>query len=98
MAEEIKQMQDDEREALASIYEGDDAFKESNPTTYQYKVKEFIVIYTSIVGASNKIVYNSNCIVGCVTFFSMERKRLSIHSWWKLVGMKTIQTSCPISI
>lgn len=53
MAEEIKQMQDDEREALASIYEGDDAFKESNPTTYQYKVKEFIVIYTSIVGASN---------------------------------------------
>lgn len=38
MAEEIKQMQDDEREALDSIYEGDEAFKQSNSTTYQYKV------------------------------------------------------------
>lgn len=31
-------MQDDEREALISIYEGDSAFKQVNPTTYQYKV------------------------------------------------------------
>lgn len=38
MSEEVKQMQDDEREALISIYEGDDAFKQVNPTTYQYKV------------------------------------------------------------
>lgn len=38
MSEEIKQMQDDEREALISIYEGDEAFKQVNPTTYQYKV------------------------------------------------------------
>lgn len=38
MSEEIKQMQDDEREALISIYEGDEAFKQANPTTYQYKV------------------------------------------------------------
>lgn len=38
MSEEVKQMQDDEREALISIYEGDDAFKQINPTTFQYKV------------------------------------------------------------
>jgi hypothetical protein len=33
-----KEQQDDEREALISIYEGDSNFKEINPTTYQYKV------------------------------------------------------------
>lgn len=38
MSEEVKQMQDDEREALVSIYEGDVAFKQINPTTFQYKV------------------------------------------------------------
>lgn len=38
MSEEVKQMQDDEREALISIYEGDEAFKQINPTTFQYKV------------------------------------------------------------
>lgn len=38
MSEEIKELQNDEREALVSIYEGDKAFKEINPTTYQYKV------------------------------------------------------------
>lgn len=38
MSEEVKQMQDDEREALISIYEGDDSFKEVNPTKFQYKV------------------------------------------------------------
>lgn len=38
MAEEIQQMQDDEREALASIYEGDVAFKQTDPKTFQYKV------------------------------------------------------------
>lgn len=31
-------MQDDEREALVSIYEGDEAFKQINATTFQYKV------------------------------------------------------------
>lgn len=35
---EIQEMQDDEREALISIYEGDEAFKQVNPNTYQYKV------------------------------------------------------------
>lgn len=35
---EIQEMQDEEREALISIYEGDAAFKQVNPTTYQYKV------------------------------------------------------------
>lgn len=40
MSEEVKQMQDDEREALISIYEGDAAFKQINPTTFQYKVSE----------------------------------------------------------
>lgn len=35
----IKEQQDEEREALISIYEGDLAFKEVNPLTFQYKVK-----------------------------------------------------------
>lgn len=33
-------MQDDEREALISIYEGDEAFKQVNPQTFQYKVSK----------------------------------------------------------
>lgn len=41
MSEEVKQMQDDEREALISIYEGDTAFKQINPTTFQYKVSKW---------------------------------------------------------
>lgn len=39
MSEETKEAQADEREALVSIYEGDDAFKQINPTTFQYKVR-----------------------------------------------------------
>lgn len=38
MSGECKELQDEEREALASIYEGDDMFKQINPTTFQYKV------------------------------------------------------------
>lgn len=36
----IKEQQDEEREALISIYEGDDRFKEINATTFQYKYGE----------------------------------------------------------
>lgn len=35
---EVQELQDEEREALISIYEGDAAFKQINPTTYSYKV------------------------------------------------------------
>jgi len=38
---DIKELQDDEREALISIYEGDNAFKQINSTTFQYKVFYF---------------------------------------------------------
>ncbi|CAD6221762.1 GSCOCG00011631001-RA-CDS [Cotesia congregata] len=34
------ELQDEEREALLSIYEGDNAFKQLNSTTYQYKYGE----------------------------------------------------------
>ncbi|KAL5279479.1 RWDD4 family protein [Megaselia abdita] len=34
---ENEEMQNDEREALQSIYEGDELFKELNPKVYQYK-------------------------------------------------------------
>uniref|UniRef100_A0A182P1P0 RWD domain-containing protein n=1 Tax=Anopheles epiroticus TaxID=199890 RepID=A0A182P1P0_9DIPT len=37
---ETKELQDDEREALISIYEGDSAFKQVNSETYQYKYGE----------------------------------------------------------
>lgn len=37
MSETLEQ-QTEEREALQSIYEGDEAFKEINSTTFQYKV------------------------------------------------------------
>ncbi|TMW54913.1 hypothetical protein DOY81_000146 [Sarcophaga bullata] len=39
MSETLEQ-QTDEREALQSIYEGDEAFKEINKTTFQYKYGE----------------------------------------------------------
>ncbi|XP_050078559.1 RWD domain-containing protein 4 [Anopheles maculipalpis] len=37
---ETKELQNDEREALVSIYEGDSAFKQVNSETYQYKYGE----------------------------------------------------------
>ncbi|KFB37093.1 AGAP010019-PA-like protein [Anopheles sinensis] len=37
---EAKELQNDEREALVSIYEGDSAFKQVNSETYQYKYGE----------------------------------------------------------
>lgn len=40
MSSEVKEQQDEELEALVSIYEGDDAFKQINPTTFQYKVRQ----------------------------------------------------------
>lgn len=33
-----QEIQDEEREALLSIYEGDEAFKQVSPTVFQYKV------------------------------------------------------------
>lgn len=35
---EPKELQEEEKEALTSIYEGDDFFKEVTPTNYNYKV------------------------------------------------------------
>lgn len=41
-----KELQDEEREVLLSIYEGDEAFKELSADTYQYKVHyTFIFLY-----------------------------------------------------
>lgn len=40
MDPQVKEQQDEEREALISIYEGDDRFKEINATTFQYKYGE----------------------------------------------------------
>lgn len=34
----VKELQEDEREALSSIYEGDELYKEIDSQTYQYKV------------------------------------------------------------
>lgn len=38
MDEECLVLQEEEREALLSIYDGDEAFKQVSPTVYQYKV------------------------------------------------------------
>lgn len=32
------ELQEEEREVLSSIYDGDENFKQINPTTFQYKV------------------------------------------------------------
>lgn len=37
---EIKEMQDEEKEALISIYEGDQMFKQISDSVYQYKVNK----------------------------------------------------------
>jgi hypothetical protein len=46
---EIEQQQEEEREVLLSIYDGDPAFKHLPPVTFQYKVDAFrlemIIIY-----------------------------------------------------
>jgi len=38
MAEECSVLQEEESEALLSIYDGDEAFKQVSPKVYQYKV------------------------------------------------------------
>lgn len=38
MSSEMTEMQGEEAEALISIYEGDDHFKQISATVYQYKV------------------------------------------------------------
>jgi len=35
------ELQEEEREVLSSIYEGDPAFKQLTPTTFQYKVHQW---------------------------------------------------------
>lgn len=50
---EILEQQSEEREALQSIYEGDDAFKEINTTTFQYKV-----VYANVCAC--KIIIKEN--------------------------------------
>lgn len=48
MSEETKEAQNDEREALISIYEGDNAFKQINPTSFQYKVRIYLLLVTQM--------------------------------------------------
>lgn len=43
-----KELQDEEREVLSSIYDGDECFKQIDPNTYQYKVNHFL-LYNSIL-------------------------------------------------
>lgn len=42
-----KELQNEEREVLSSIYDGDDCFKQVDPETYQYKVN--MCIFKTIV-------------------------------------------------
>lgn len=42
-----KELQDEEREVLSSIYDGDECFKQIDSSTYQYKVTIFIYIKIS---------------------------------------------------
>lgn len=37
------ELQEEEREVLSSIYDGDDSFKQIDPIVYQYKVSFLIV-------------------------------------------------------
>lgn len=37
------ELQEEEREVLLSIYDGDECFKQISPDTYQYKVSSFLV-------------------------------------------------------
>jgi len=60
---EIEQQQDEEREVLLSIYDGDPAFKHLSPTTFQYKVTTFRL------GVICILENNLCAIIMCVTFF-----------------------------
>lgn len=72
---EQQELQLEEREALQSIYEGDDAFKEINPKTFQYKygkdddMKSFLVEIQWVDNYPNEVptinmdaFYNRNLI------------------------------------
>lgn len=41
---ETEALQEEEREVLLSIYEGDECFKEISPNTFQYKVHIFCYV------------------------------------------------------
>lgn len=44
MSSEIEDTQNEEVEALISIYEGDDNFKQISPKVYQYKVNLYSIL------------------------------------------------------
>jgi hypothetical protein len=63
---EIQQQQEEEREVLLSIYDGDPAFKYLSPTTFQYKVTIFshrVSIYISW-----EITSDVECISHCLFY------------------------------
>lgn len=51
MAEECSVLQEEEREALLSIYDGDESFKQVSPTVYQYKVSQevFFIVFIDYI-------------------------------------------------
>jgi len=88
---EIQQQQEEEREVLLSIYDGDPAFKHLSPTTFQYKVTIFShrvskYIYLGIL----RVIYNVYHIVCFIDKGSMEKMRVQNHSYWRSLGVHHI--------
>jgi hypothetical protein len=65
-----QELQDEEKEVLLSIYDGDPAFKQLSPNAYQYKVKYIqytvLCMYMSYV---YYIIYRIVCV--CFSLFNI---------------------------
>lgn len=55
------ELQEEEREVLFSIYDGDPAFKQLTPTTFQYKVQE--LTFASLQIISNIFIFLKNNVL-----------------------------------
>lgn len=54
------ELQEEEREVLLSIYDGDSAFKQLTPTTFQYKVRESAFVFFT---CNNFVMIKYFCIL-----------------------------------
>lgn len=76
----VLEFQDDEREALLSIYEGDPAFKQLSPTIFQYKYGEEDNIRSFLL----EIVWGNN--------YPMEKPEINMDTFYNKHVNQTIKS------
>jgi len=88
---EIQQQQEEEREVLLSIYDGDPAFKHLSPNTFQYKVTIFSHRVSKCTNLRKlRVIYNVYHNVCFIDKGSMEKMRVQNHFYWRSLGVHHI--------